>query len=78
MSSNVVFTADIIETDDDSGDAILQFPEDFVSQNDWREGDRIHMKVVGESLVMKNLDWMARENIPIETETPLDKPVHGT
>ena len=78
MSSNVVYTADILETDDGSGDAILQFPEDFVSQNDWREGDRIHMKVVGESLIMKNLDWMARENIPIETETPLDKPIHGT
>lgn len=75
---NVTFTAEVIEADDGSGDAILQFPEDFVSQNDWREGDRIHMEVVGESLVMKNLDWMARENISIETKTPLDKPLQGS
>lgn len=75
---NVIFTADVIEADDGSGDAILQFPEDFISQNDWREGDRLHMEVVGESLVIKNLDWIARENIPIETETSLDKPVHGS
>jgi hypothetical protein len=75
---NVTFTAEVIEAEDGSGDAILQFPEEFVSHNDWREGDRIHMEVVGESLVMKNLDWMARENISIETETPLDKPLHDS
>jgi len=75
---NVTYTAEILEADDGSGDGILQFSEEFIAQNDWREGDRIHMKTVGETLVMKNIDWMTRENIPIETEIPLDKPVHGS
>lgn len=57
------FTADIIEADDGTGDGILQFPEEFIKEQDWREGDTIKMDVINGELIMRNLDWMKRENI---------------
>ena len=57
------FTADIIEADDGTGDSILQFPEEFITEQDWREGDTIHMDLINGQLIMRNLDWMKRENI---------------
>lgn len=75
---DVTFTAEILEAEDGSGDGILQFPEDFISKYDWREGDRIHMEVVNDTLVIKNLDWIERENISLETKKSLDKPIHDS
>ena len=57
------FTAEIIETDDGTGDGILQFPDEFINEQDWREGDKIHMEVINGELIMRNLDWMKRENL---------------
>lgn len=61
------FTADIIEANDGTGDGILQFPEEFINEQDWREGDTIKMDVINGELIMRNLDWMKRENIPNKT-----------
>ena len=66
------YTAEILDADDGSGDGILQLPEDFCKEDDWREGDRIHMEVVGETLVMKNLDRNKREGIFEQIPLPLD------
>lgn len=57
------FTAEIIEADDGTGDGILQFPDEFINEQDWREGDNIHMEVINGELIMRNLDWMKRENL---------------
>lgn len=57
------FTADIIEADDGTGDGILQFPEEFITEQDWREGDTIRMDLINGQLIMRNLDWMKRENL---------------
>ena len=66
------YTAEILDAEDGSGDGILQLPEDFCKEDDWREGDRIHMEVVGETLVMKNLDRNKREGIFEQIPLPLD------
>ena len=75
---DVTFTAEILEAEDGSGDGILQFPEDFITKHDWREGDRIHMEVVNDTLVIKNLDWIEREDISLKAKESLDKPVHDS
>ena len=43
--SNKIWTAEIIETDDGTGDAILQFPDDFIAQVGWKEGTVLKMTV---------------------------------
>lgn len=61
------FTTEIIETNDGTGDGILEFPDEFIKEQDWREGDHIHMEVINGQLIMRNLDWMKRESIPNKT-----------
>lgn len=57
------YTAEITDAEDKSGDGILQFPEEFIKEQDWREGDRIDMKIVDGQLIIRNLDWIDRESI---------------
>ena len=57
------YTAEIQDTEDGSGDGILQFPDEFIKDQDWREGDRIHMTAVNGELIIRNLDWIERENL---------------
>ena len=66
------FTTTILEADDGTGDGILQFPEEFIQEEDWREGDRIHMELVNNELVIKNIDWIERESLPKQIPLPLD------
>jgi hypothetical protein len=54
------FSAEILETEDGSGDSILQFPEEFIVEQDWREGDEIDIQIVNNDLVMRNLSWIKR------------------
>lgn len=61
------FTTEIIETNDGTGDGILEFPDEFIKEQDWREGDHIHMEVINGELIMRNLDWMKRESISNKT-----------
>lgn len=37
--------ADIIEANDGTGDAILQFPEDFIAESGWKEGTLLNLEV---------------------------------
>jgi len=57
------FTAEILEAEDGSGDGILQFPPEFCIQQDWREGDNIHMTVEDGALVLRNTSKEKRENL---------------
>ena len=66
------YTAEILDAEDGSGDAILQLPEDFCKEDDWREGDRIEMEVVDGAIKMKNLDRNRREGIFEQIPLPLD------
>ena len=46
---------------DENGDGILTFPEEFLKQEDWREGDEISIKVDGETAILKNISKEIRE-----------------
>lgn len=37
--------ANITETDDGSGDAILNFPDDFITEVGWKEGTVLNLRV---------------------------------
>lgn len=47
-----IYTAEILETNDGSGDAILQFPDDFIETTGWKEGTELKLTVVGETLII--------------------------
>ena len=66
------YTAEILDAEDGSGDGILQLPEDFCKDDDWREGDRIEMEVVDGAIKMKNIDRNRREGIFEQIPLPLD------
>ena len=61
------YTAEILDAEDGSGDGILQLPPDFCIDDDWREGDNIHMKVENGALILKNLSKEERENLSNKT-----------
>ena len=39
------YKADIIEADDGTGDAILQFPDDFIAEVGWKEGTELNLEL---------------------------------
>ena len=39
------WTADIIEANDGTGDAILQFPDDFIAEVGWKEGTELNLEL---------------------------------
>lgn len=39
------YFADIIEANDGTGDAILQFPEELIAETGWQEGTVLNLKV---------------------------------
>lgn len=44
--------AEIIETDDGSGDAILQFPDELIAETGWKEGTTLNLKVENGVLII--------------------------
>lgn len=57
------FTTTIIDAEDGSGDGILQFPDDFLEESGWKEGDRLSMRVEDTALIIENIDWKERESL---------------
>lgn len=51
---------ELIESDDGSGDWILQFDDEWLKENDWREGDKIDIDLVNGTIVLKNPDKKKR------------------
>ena len=39
------WTTKLIETDDGSGDAILQFPDELIQEKGWKEGTVLNLRV---------------------------------
>ena len=54
------FICDVIQ-DEETGDQILQFPEQLLEQCDWRIGDKLNFKLTPEGIVLTNLDWQTRK-----------------
>ena len=53
------YICDVIQ-DEETGDQILQFPEELLEQCDWRIGDKLNFKLTPEGIVLTNLDWQKR------------------
>lgn len=66
------YIGEILDAEDGSGDGVIQFPEEFVKEQDWREGDRIDMNIVDGKLVIRNLDWIDRESLSRQAQRSLD------
>ena len=43
--SNKIWKTELIETDDGTGDAILQFPDELIAETGWKEGTVLHLRV---------------------------------
>ena len=52
----------LIESDDGSGDWILQFDEEWLKENDWRTGDNIDIDLVNGTIVLSNSDKKKRND----------------
>lgn len=42
---NKSYIIDLQETDDDTGDAILQFPDELIAETGWKEGTVLNLRV---------------------------------
>ena len=49
-----IYPTRVLETCD-NGDAIIEIPDELLSELDWREGDTVHCETQGDSIVVKNL-----------------------
>lgn len=39
------WTVNLLEADDDSGDAILQFPDELIQEKGWKEGTVLNLQI---------------------------------
>jgi hypothetical protein len=39
------YIADVLEANDGTGDAILQFPDELIAETGWKEGTVLNLKV---------------------------------
>jgi hypothetical protein len=67
------FITEIIETDDGTGDGILQFPDEMLRDEDWREGDVLNLLNENNTIVITNVTKKERdEGLPQQLPLPLD------
>lgn len=62
MSKNdtdVTYICDVIY-DEETGEQILQFPEELVEKRDWRINDTLSFEITTKGLVITNLSWQKR------------------
>ena len=67
------FITEIIEADDGTGDGILQFPDEMLRDEDWREGDVLNLLNENNTIVITNVTKKERdEGLPQQLPLPLD------
>ena len=47
-----VYKAELLETNDGTGDAILQFPDELIEETGWKEGTVLNLVVDGDKLII--------------------------
>lgn len=57
------YSAIVKETNDGTGDGLLTFSEEFLKDQDWREGDSIVIKVINMGLTLSNQTKELRERL---------------
>jgi hypothetical protein len=53
--TNKIYTTEIVEIDDGTGDFMMILPEEIMNYNNWKEGQAIEMKYEGGKLYLKSL-----------------------
>ena len=67
------FITEIIDANDGTGDGILQFPDEMLQNDDWREGDVLQLLNENNTIIMTNLTKKERdEGLPKQLSLPLD------
>ena len=56
----MIYQATIENTEDDSGDGILTFSAEMLTESGWQEGDIIDIKNKNGALYLTNLSWAQR------------------
>lgn len=74
------YVFEVVTAEDGSGDQLLQFSEEFLTDHDWRTDDVISFNVQEDnSIILKNKTWEARnESISKQVSIPLDQPLHDS
>jgi hypothetical protein len=75
-----VYTFDVVAAEDGSEDQMLQFSEEFLTDNDWHVDDVISFDLQEDkSIILKNKTWEARnESISKQISLPLDQPLQDS
>jgi len=47
-----VYTADILEANDGTGDLILQFPDELVAEMNWKEGTELNLSLEKDGVIV--------------------------
>lgn len=58
-----VYTLDLVDTEDGTGDVAIQFDDEFLKDQDWRVNDRITFSIEDDQIILRNLDWIEREGL---------------
>jgi hypothetical protein len=77
---NKTYIFDVVDTEDGSGDKMLQFSEEFLADHDWRVDDVISFDMQEDkSVILKNKTWEQRnESLSKQVPLPLDQPLHDS
>lgn len=60
---------DVITEEDENGDIILPFPEDFITQTGWLEGDVLDFQISENGIVVTNLTADERNSNKDDTDS---------
>ena len=47
-----VYTADILEANDGTGDLILQFPDELLTEMNWKEGTELNLSLEKDGVIV--------------------------
>jgi len=47
-----IYTADILEANDGTGDLILQFPDELVAEMNWKEGTELNLSLEKDGVIV--------------------------
>ena len=47
-----VYTADILEANDGTGDLILQFPDELISEMNWKDGTELNLSLEKDGVIV--------------------------
>ena len=47
-----VYTADILEANDGTGDLILQFPDELIAEMNWKDGTELNLSLEKDGVIV--------------------------